>query len=51
MGDGADDARDTEELWEELKWDHKNGFCSKDDNCPYCNKDFDPLFAFQVLDE
>jgi len=46
MGTAADDARDTEEFWEELKWLHNRGECDLD--CPYCNDDFEPLFSFQV---
>ena len=49
MGDAADDARDTEEMWEELKDLHRNGIC--DNDCPYCSDEFYPLFDFQVLDE
>ena len=47
MGDAADDARDTEEMWEELQWQHKSNMCDVD--CPYCNPDFEPLFEHQVL--
>ena len=46
MGDAADDARDTEEFWEELKYNHNNGGCAPD--CPYCDEEFEPLFGFQV---
>ncbi len=45
MGDAADDLRDTEEQWEHLKRLHRWGEC--DDDCPYCNPDFEPLFSFQ----
>ena len=49
MGDAADDARDEEELWEEMRWDHKPGRCLGSPDCPFCNSDFEPLFTFQEL--
>jgi hypothetical protein len=45
MGDGAEDARHTEELWEELWHAHDAGMC--DDDCPFCDPEFEPLFSFQ----
>lgn len=48
MGTAADDTRDIEEMWEELKLDHMLGICTPYD-CPYCDPDFEPLFAFQDL--
>ena len=50
MGDAADDARDTEEMWEELKDIHRSKLCDPFD-CPYCNDEFEPLFNFQVFDD
>ena len=50
MGIHADDARDQEEDWHDMKMDHKAGLCDPD-RCPYCNKHFVPLFSFQHLDE
>ena len=49
MGDAADDARETEENWLMVKFAHMAARCEPD--CPYCNPDFEPLFAFQKLDE
>lgn len=49
MGDAADDLRDTEETWEEMKQEHRNGVCLPD--CPYCNPGFEPLFGFRVIEE
>ena len=46
MGDAADDARDTEELWDELWQDHEWLWCGPD--CPYCDPDFEPLSEFQA---
>ena len=51
MGDAADDARDTEEMWANLRWAHKNKQCGLYDDCPYCDEDFEPLFAFQRLED
>ena len=50
MGIHADDARDQEEDWHDMKMDHKAGRCRLD-TCPYCNEDFVPLFSFQHFDE
>ena len=50
MGIHADDARDMEEDWHDMKMDHKHGRCDTY-TCPYCNADFVPLFEFQHLDE
>jgi hypothetical protein len=50
MGDGADDARRTEELWEDLQMRHHAKVCDPDD-CPYCDPDFKPFFTHQVLRE
>jgi len=47
MGDAADDARDTEEMWNDLKEAHTMKACEED--CPYCNPDFKPLFGYQSL--
>lgn len=48
MGDHADDARDEEERWQELWWDHKHKKCLGDPDCPFCNPEFVPLFNFQA---
>ena len=50
MGIHADDARDQEENWHDMKMDHKYKRCNPD-TCPYCSKDFEPLFSFQHFDE
>ena len=50
MGDAADDARNQEEDWHDMKMEHKYGMCNTY-TCPYCNPDFVPLFGFQHLDE
>ena len=47
MGDGADDCRATEEMWEELRWEHKQGCCN--DDCSYCDPDFKPLFQHEAF--
>jgi hypothetical protein len=51
MGDAADDARDTEEMWHDMKIAHKAGTCEGNPECPYCDPDFKPFFAYQVLCE
>ena len=48
MGDAADDARDTDELWDELWQDHKWNRCGGSEDCPFCNHNFVPLFEFQA---
>ena len=45
MGDAADDARDTEEMWDEMRDMHVAGTCDAD--CPFCDPDFEPFFQFQ----
>ena len=50
MGDAADDARDTEELWDAMRANHTANQalgvpCS--DDCPFCDPEFEPLFHFQ----
>lgn len=47
MGMHADDARDEEEMWEEMWWEHKNKMCSGTPDCPFCDPDFIPFFTFQ----
>jgi len=46
MGDAADDARDQEEAWDDMRERHSTGKCFKDE-CPFCDDDFEPLFTFQ----
>ena len=48
MGDHADDAMEEEDRWEEMWFDHKYGRCKKNDECPFCNEAFEPLFTFQA---
>lgn len=50
MGIHAEDARDEEEMWADLKAAHKAKVCNID-TCPYCNEDFVPLFSFQCLED
>jgi len=45
MTDATDDAQEQEEFWAELKYKHKRGEC--DEDCPFCNPAFEPLFDFQ----
>jgi len=45
MGDAAEDARDTEEMWDDLRYSHKIKTC--DDDCPFCSPEFKSLWAFQ----
>jgi hypothetical protein len=47
MGTAADDARDMEEFWEDLWYQHKAENCGGPEDCPFCNPDFEPLFTFQ----
>jgi len=53
MGDGADDARATEEMWQELRDAHNAGVCGGYDpvygSCPYCNPEFEPMFEHEEL--
>jgi len=50
MGDYADDARDMEEDYEDMKRAHKAKRCISHE-CPYCDPDFIPFFSFQNLEE
>jgi len=45
VGTAAEDARDQEEEYDTLRYLHKIGKCEPD--CPFCDPDFEPLFAFQ----
>lgn len=49
MGDHADDARDQEEDWADMRRAHKSGLCKSFDYCPYCDPEFVPFFTFQDI--
>jgi len=51
MGIHADDARDEEEDWADMRAFHKSGLCKTFDYCPYCDPDFVPFFEHQAYIE
>jgi hypothetical protein len=48
MGDAADDARDTEEMWHDMKIAHKAGTCEGNPECPYCDPDFKKIILIGI---
>ena len=47
MGIHAEDARDEEERWDEMRALHQNNMCKESEYCPFCDPDFVPLFTYQ----